>query len=49
VSEDVDEAQRREEAARERLRETAIEADETLEEAEQLEQPDIPEESESAE
>jgi hypothetical protein len=49
VPEDVDEAQRREEAARERLRETESEAHETLDEAEQLEDPDVPTDSEPAE
>jgi hypothetical protein len=43
VSENIEEAQRREEAARERLRETEAEAGETLEEAEQVEDVEVPE------
>jgi hypothetical protein len=43
VSEDIDEAQRREEAARERLRETEAEAEELLDEAEQIDDVEVPE------
>jgi hypothetical protein len=48
-NEDASEVRREEEKARERLRETEAEAGETLEEAEQLEEPDIPADSESRE
>jgi hypothetical protein len=44
----AEEARAAEEAARERLRETEAEAGETLEKAEELEDPDVPSDSESA-
>jgi hypothetical protein len=47
VSENIEEAQRREEAARERLRETEAAAGETLEEAEQVEDVEVPENSDA--
>jgi hypothetical protein len=46
LSEDLEAARRREKAAREDLLEAEVEADETLEEAEQLEE-DLPEPEDS--